>query len=120
MSAEQRLKRGDVAFFNRVVQLSVERWYLSDRVEVCLRSCKGDHLRKGKIVTRVHNHAPQVFKAEGGAVDLRIELFFCLHITLSCPFSCFRCRREQLDHADEASGGVYAAAGGAVGGTAAF
>ena len=77
MHVEHGLRRGDVALFKRAVQMSVGLWHLADRVELRFWSSKGDQLRKGKVLTRVRKHAPQVFEAGGGAVDLMIELLSC-------------------------------------------
>ena len=49
MHAEHGLRRGDVAFFEQVVKLSVGQWHLADRVELRFRTSKGDQLSKGKV-----------------------------------------------------------------------
>ena len=66
MQPEYGLRRGDVAFFEQVVQLSVGQWHLADSVELCFRSSKGDQRRKGKVLTRVRKHPPHVFEPGGG------------------------------------------------------
>ena len=65
MHVEHGLRRGDVALFKRAVQMSVGLWHLADRVELRFWSSKGDQLRKGKVLTRVRKHAPQVSRLEG-------------------------------------------------------
>ena len=80
MHVEHGLRRGDDAFFKHAVQLPVGQWHLADHVELRFRSY--NHRRvinsgEGKVLTRVRTHAPQVFEAGGGAVDLMIGLLSC-------------------------------------------
>ena len=50
---------------------------MADRVEVRFRGPKGDHLRKGAILTRARKGPPKPVGAGGGAVDLMVELLLC-------------------------------------------
>ena len=85
MHEVHRLRRGDVAFFRGATQLLLPaQWVLADRVEVRCRSSKGDQFRKGAVVTRARSGASRRVEADGGAVDLMVELLFLYTFLPSC------------------------------------
>lgn len=59
------LRRGTVAYFCDSVHLRVAQWPSADRVEVRVRSLKGDQLRQGAVLTRARDGSPQRVE-EGG------------------------------------------------------
>lgn len=68
------LRRGDVAFFRKGVQLDWTMWGQADTVEVRFKSSKADQLREGAILTREREGPPIPLQGGGGPVDLMIEL----------------------------------------------
>ena len=65
---------------------------MADRVEVRFRGPKGDHLRKGAILTRARKGPPKPVGAGGGAAELMVELLSCfLFLPPSAPLVAFGC-----------------------------
>ena len=71
------LRQADVALCHGPAQLTAAHRSTADRVEVRLRGSKDGQMRKGAVVSRARAGPPSPVEANGGAVDLMIELMSC-------------------------------------------
>ena len=68
------LRRGDVAFFEKGVQLGPGGKEAADMVEIRFKGGKGDQRRKGAVAVRTKGSGRVGVGVEGNVVDLTVEL----------------------------------------------